>query len=481
MFETLPRHSPMPDYDDLFRHANSQAEPPGDRACRPRFAYFLAIAGRYPAPMMGSGPDSSATASGGDPQRLRRSVTTGQAVLVGLTAMIGAGLFSVFTPAAAAAGSALLIGLAIAALLALCNATASAQLAISHPSAGGTYTFARQVIGPGWGFSAGWAFVLGKIASSAAMAMTFAAYALPNSGASWQRLAAAAAVIGLTAACCLAVVRSVRLAALLLTLVLICLSIAAIGALSAGDRAEVALAPNFGPLGVLQSAGLLFFAFAGYARITTLAEEVERPEQLGRAIISSLAITAGVYALTAIGLLLTLGSQLPERTDALAAAVSAAGAGWAVPLVRIAAASACLGALLALLAAISRTVLAMAREGDLGHSLATLDPVRQVPVRAQLAVGAVVLLLVGASDIRTSIGFSSFCVLLYYAITNLAALCQPALQRRWPRWLHLLGLLGCIAIALSLPSTSVLLGGLLVCLGIGAWLIRRKLIGQDDR
>lgn len=83
---------------------------------------------------------------------LARRPGTSDAVVVGLSAMLGAGVFVAFAPAAAAAGSGLLVGLGIAAVIAFCNAVASAQLASSYPSSGGTYLFGREVLGPWWGF-----------------------------------------------------------------------------------------------------------------------------------------------------------------------------------------------------------------------------------------------------------------------------------------------------------------------------------------
>src|SRR5262245_29886661 len=96
--------------------------------------------------------------------------------------MIGAGVFSAFGPAAAAAGAGLLVGLALAAGVAYCNAVASAQLAAQYPTSGGTYVYGRERLGEWYGFLAGWGFVIGKTASCAAMALTFAAYAIPGGG-----------------------------------------------------------------------------------------------------------------------------------------------------------------------------------------------------------------------------------------------------------------------------------------------------------
>ena len=101
---------------------------------------------------------------------LQRRLGLGDAVFIGLGSMVGAGVFAVWAPAADAAGTGLLIGLAIAAIVAFGNATSSAQLAAAYPTSGGTYAYGRAELGPWWGFVAGWGFVIGKIASCAAMA-----------------------------------------------------------------------------------------------------------------------------------------------------------------------------------------------------------------------------------------------------------------------------------------------------------------------
>jgi len=406
--------------------------------------------------------------------RLARSLTTGEAVVVGLTAMLGAGVFAAFGPAAGAAGGGLLVGLAIAAVVAFCNATASAQLAMTYPSSGGTYLFGREVLGPWWGFLAGWGFVVGKTASCAAMAMTFAAYAVP--GSAWaQRGLAVLAVVVLTTLNLRGITRTAFVGRILLTATLLVLALALALTLGSGERSTDAWAAHGGMHGVLQSAGLLFFAFAGYARIATLAEEVRRPEALGRAILLALGIAVVVYAAVAVALLLVLGPDLADSSTPVAAAVSAVGAGWAEPVVRVGAAAASLGALLALLAGVGRTSLAMARERDLPAWLASVHPEHRVPDHAQLAVGVALVVLVLVSDLRGAIGFSSCGVLVYYAVANLSALGQPAEQRRWPRALHVLGLAGCVTLVATLPGTAVLTGLAVLAVGLlGRLLVRGR-------
>ena len=409
---------------------------------------------------------------------LDRRLGTGDAVVVGLAAMVGAGVFAAFAPAAQAAGAGLVVGLAVAAVVAFCNATASAQLAMVHPSSGGTYLFGREVLGPWWGFLAGWGFVVGKTASCAAMAMTFAAYAVPGAGAWAQRGLAVLAVVLLTGANLRGVTRTAVVARVLLAATLLTLALALVLTYGGGERAAEPWVATGGVLGVLQAAGLLFFAFAGYARIATLAEEVRRPEVLGRAILVSLGIAIVIYAAVAVALLLVLGPALAGSATPVADAVRASGAAWALPVVRIGAATASLGALLALLAGVGRTSLAMARERDLPGWLSSVHPVHRVPDHAQVVVGVAIVALVAVADLRQAIGFSSFGVLVYYAVANLSALRQPASERRWPRVLHVLGLVGCLTLVATLPSVSVAVGVAVLVVGVVGRLVALQRRGR---
>ena len=401
---------------------------------------------------------------------LARRLGTFDAVVVGLGAMIGAGVFAAFAPAAAAAGSGLLIGLALAAGVAYCNAVASAQLAAQYPTSGGTYVYGRERLGPGWGFLAGWGFVIGKTASCAAMALTFAAYAVP--GDAWvQRLVGVAALAVLTAVNLRGITRTVALARLLVTGSLLALLVVVVAIAASGQANPANLGPFAmpgGPYGILQSAGLLFFAFAGYARIATLGEEVREPAvTIPRAIPVALGIVVALYLVVGTAALLAAGPMaLAASAAPLATAVEAVGAAWAQPVVRAGAAIASLGALLALIAGIGRTALAMGRNGDLPRWLGSVNARFQVPDHAELAVAAVVGALVLTTDLRGAIGFSSFGVLTYYAIANVSAWTQDAAQRRWPRALNGAELVGCVALMATLPIQAVLAGLGVLAVGV---------------
>ena len=403
-----------------------------------------------------------------DGAALQRRLGTFDAVTIGLGSMIGAGIFVALAPAAAAAGTGLLIGLAVAAVVAYCNATSSARLAALYPQSGGTYVYGRERLGEFWGYTAGWSFVVGKTASCAAMALTVGYYVSPD----WAHAFAVAAVVALTAVNYAGIQKSALLTRVIVALVLAVLAAVVVVILGFGDAdgTRLALGDDVSIGGVLQAAGLLFFAFAGYARIATLGEEVRDPARtIPRAIPIALGITLVVYAVVAIAVLSELGSTaLGSATAPLAEAVRSAGLPGFEPVVRVGAAIAALGSLLALILGVSRTTLAMARDRHLPHGLAAAHPRFGSPYRAEVVVGVVVAAMAAVVDVRGAIGFSSFAVLLYYAIANASAWTLGA------KVIPALGLAGCLLLAFSLPLSSVLVGAGVVTIGAVLYWLRRR-------
>lgn len=409
---------------------------------------------------------------------LKRHLGVSDAVVIGLGSMIGAGIFASLAPAASAAGSGLLLGLALAAVVAYCNATSSARLAARYPQSGGTYVYGRERLGDFWGYLAGWGFVVGKTASCAAMALTVGSYVWPDRA----HAVAVAAVVVLTAVNYAGVQKSALLTRAVVAIVLAVLTTVVVVCLTSGSvvaaRLDVGADASAG--GVLQAAGLLFFAFAGYARIATLGEEVRDPKRtIPRAIPSALGITLVVYAAVAVAVLLVLGpDRLSAATAPLVEAVRAAGVPGLAPVVRVGAAVAALGSLLALILGVSRTTLAMARDRHLPHALAAVHPRFHVPHRAELAVGCVVAVLAATTDVRGAIGFSSFGVLAYYAIANAAAWTLAPDEGRPARIVPIVGTSGCLVLAFALPLASVLAGAAVIAAGAAAYGVRRT-IGRD--
>ncbi|MGN6752040.1 MAG: APC family permease [Intrasporangium sp.] len=406
------------------------------------------------------------------PGELQRRLGVGDAVVIGLGSMVGAGIFAALGPAAQAAGPGLLVALGVAAVVAYCNATSSARLAALYPASGGTYVYGRQRLGEFWGYLAGWGFVVGKTASCAAMALTVGLYVWPPHA----HAVAVGAVVALTVVNYLGVQKSAWLTRLIVAVVLGVLAAMVVGLLASGaEHAEnLSLTGGLAAHGVLQAAGILFFAFAGYARIATLGEEVRDPARtIPRAIPTALAITLLVYAAVAVSVLSVLGADgLARAVAPLSDAARAAGLDWLVPIVRVGAAVAALGSLLALILGVSRTTFAMARDRHLPHALAAVHPRFGVPHRAQLLVGCVVAVLAAFADLRSAIGFSSFAVLTYYAIANASAWTLGEGEGRPPRAVSVVGVLGCAALAFSLPLGSVIAGGTVLAVGAVIYWVR---------
>ncbi|MBQ6640606.1 MAG: APC family permease [Saccharopolyspora sp.] len=406
---------------------------------------------------------------------LQRRLGVGDAVVIGVGSMIGAGIVAALAPAASAAGSALLIGLAVAAVVAYCNAVSSARLAARYPQSGGTYVYGRERLGAFWGYLAGWSFVVGKTASCAAMALTVGAYAWPEHA----RAVAVGAVVALTAVNYRGVQKSALLTRVIVAVVLAVLAAVVVSASGSGSlHAErLAISSPVSVYGVLQAAGLLFFAFAGYARIATLGEEVRDPQRtIPRAIPIALAITLVVYAVVATTALAVLG---PEQMAASAAPLTdvarVAGVPGIVALVSVGGAIAALGSLLSLILGVSRTTLAMARDRHLPEALAAVHPKFGVPHHAEIAVGVVVAVLATTVDVRGAIGFSSFGVLAYYCIANASAWMLSNSEGRPRRLIPIVGATGCVVLAFTLPLPSVLTGAAVIALGALVYGARRQM------
>ena len=403
---------------------------------------------------------------------LSRRLGIGHAIGIGLASMVGAGAFYVWAPAARAAGSGLFLGLLIAAVVATLNALSSAQLAMAHPVSGGAYAYGRATLGPWWGFAAGWLFLAGKTASAGGIALIAGTYLWPDQA----RMTAVLAILVFALVNITGIRSTGRVSVGIVTVVLSGIAGVVVVALlthgsdfalpgwGSGDAAAGGDAAGAGPYGVLQSAGLLFFAFAGYARMATLGEEVRDPRRtLPRAIVGALAIALVVYAVLGVLCVGILGIDGLARSAAPVAALVPEG--WA-PLVTVVAAVASLGSLMGILAGLSRTSLAMARGRDLPGRLGWIWPRTSAPAAAEATMAVLAILGVLLLDPVQLVGFSASSVLGYYAIAHLAARAQPSGERWLPRAVQYVGVVGCLVLSLTLPPQSVLAAALVLALGL---------------
>ena len=389
------------------------------------------------------------------------------AVATGLAAILGAGIFAVISPAASVAGPALLLSLVIAAFVAFCNALSSAQLAAVFPRTGGTYEFGGRVLGPWWGFGAGWMFLTANTVGPGVIALAFGAYFNAVVGAVPVRVAAVLAALAMTSINTLGIRRSVRVTDVVVIISLASLLSVVVIGLPGGKPSNFEPFAPGGLAGTLQATALLFFAYTGYSRIATLVEEVKDPQRtipratvlaLGTAVLLYLAVGATVIAvLSAPGV---AASQSPLQST------MAAVGSWAGVAVVI------LGALLTTfneglsdLLGVSRVAFAMARKADLPSGVAHLGK-DQNPYRSVLLVGVVAIVVAGFAPFGAAVGISSFGTLLYYTVANTSALRLEKQQRRFPRLLSLAGLIGCLGLAFSLAASEIAVGLGILAVGL---------------
>lgn len=425
---------------------------------------------------------------------LERSLGTGSAALLGLGSIFGTGVFVAIGLGVDLAGYWIVPAIVLAGLVAACNALSSAELAAAFPVSGGTYEYGYRLLHPLAGFSAGWLFLLAKSASAAGAALGAAAYGLRLFGQEDPRIIVATGLV-LVLAVTLLVLSGLRRSnianTLIVALTLIALLAFVIAALpDTSTRLRTITARDLGADApgwpdFAYATALMFVAYTGYGRIATMGEEVVAPETtIPRAIIVTLGVSLLVYLSVAICMaaLVPAGTarSLADAATPLESAARSLKLPWLSLLVSAGAITAMLGVLLNLVLGLSRVVLAMARRGDLPGLFSNLTG-RGNPALAILAVGVSILALVLTGNIETVWSFSAFTVLIYYAITNIAALRLSRTQRLYPRWISAAGLLGCLALAAFIPASVWMAGAGLLGLGLGVrFVMRQKFAARSD-
>ena len=381
------------------------------------------------------------------------------AVAIGLASMLGAGIFTVFREAFAKTYSYLAVALFLAGLVACLNAASVYSMAKQIDRPGGVYAYSRHYLNKDFSFVAGFAFVFGKIGSIGAIAWIFAEYLTPlSNGALNTQLVASLAILVLTLLNTLGINRTALVAAILAAITTTYLVVA--GLLGASHRGS---GSNFTNLlsgghsgGILAAASLLFFAFAGYARVATLGNEVKNAKvNIPRAILISLSAVLALYLLLGYALVNSLGTELDHLDAPFVAMLLGAGdliPAWVTVLV---ASAASLGSMLALLAGVSRTAATMAEDRELPSAFAHRNRFGSPWLAEVIIAAGSIALLWSNAYLQWVIGFSSFSVLLYYAIGHLSALRQPRAEKPLPRIVAIMGFALCVALLLSVPGPAV--------------------------
>jgi APA family basic amino acid/polyamine antiporter len=417
---------------------------------------------------------------------LRGELGISGAVFMGLGAMVGSGVFVSIGIAAGVAGPGVILAIALAAIVAACNALSSAQLAAAHPVSGGTYEYGYRWLTPSLGFTAGWMFLCAKTASAATAALGFAGYTINllslGHGHAMMILLASAVVVAMTIIVLCGLRRANWFNVTIVSITLLALLTFVVAGLPAALRgAAEHLSPFLQPgedgarnplAGLLEATALMFVAFTGYGRIATMGEEVRQPQHtIPRAIIVTVCVTAALYVVVAFVAVATSGAPAlaqatRERAAPLEVIARTFDARAAATIVAVGAITAMLGVLLNLILGLSRVLLAMGRRGDVPPIIARLNPSHTTPWVAVIAVGTAISGLALIGNVRTTWSFSAFTVLIYYALTNLAALRLPREQRRYSPMIAWIGLSACLSLAFWVEWRVWVVGVAMIALGI---------------
>ncbi|TWT40032.1 putative amino acid permease YhdG [Thalassoglobus neptunius] len=428
---------------------------------------------------------------------LSREVGLVGAVMMGLGSIIGTGVFVSLGIVAGLTGPSVVLAIIVAAFVATFNGLSSAQLAANYPVSGGTYEYGYRWLHPTLGFTAGWMFLCAKSASAATAALGFSGYALNlfnQNQATWTVPLAVGIVVFMTMLVLSGIRRSnwTNIAIVSLTLASLAGFVLA-GLPTAFSNGTGNLSPFFqlresGEVfsGFFEACALMFVAYTGYGRIATLGEEVVNPHRtIPRAIICTLIVTSLLYAVVGLVGIASSGSQFfAQATDENAASLVLVARQFDSPfvekLIAVGAVTAMLGVLLNLILGLSRVALAMGRRGDLPRSLGRLNKSESTPTVAVIAVGIVIALLSCIGDVKTTWSFSAFTVLVYYALTNLAAIQLSDEERLFPKIIPWLGLISCLSLAFWVEPRIWMSGLALIAGGLVFQLFMRQMNRQHS-
>ncbi len=402
------------------------------------------------------------------PNQLLRSLTLKDAVGVGLGAIIGAGIFVVTGVAAGISGPAFLIGLFIAGSIATCNALSSAQLAAAYPFAGGTYDYGNRLLKPIYGFIAGWMFLISKLAAGSVVAIGFGSYFYQLIPIGSPLFLALAAIILLSVANLFGIKKTGNLNLFIVGFTILVLVYLVFSGLPHIESNNFTPFAPFGITGIAEATALLFFAFTGYARIATLAEEVKNPKvTIPKAIIITIVTAIILYGFVSVVAIGTIGTQaMAASTSPLQLVAEKLSAPGIQTITALGACTAMLGVLLSQILGISRMFFAMARNKDFFPTFQKVSTRYKVPSSAIIATGAIIALLVVLGTFEFILASAAFSILLYYSITNLAAMRQPEADRLYAKIIPILGLIGCLLMAFSLQWKVIVSGGILLLVGL---------------
>jgi len=414
---------------------------------------------------------------GKEKKQLKRSLGLWSATAINVGAIIGGGIFVVTGIVAGYAGSALIISIAVAALIACFTALSFTELSTWQPVEGSAYEYTRQLVSPFAGFLSGWMWIVANTFGGAAVSLGFAYYlrsALPSLP---VNIVAAVVCLAFTALNFYGVRQSAILNNVFVAIKLAVLAFFVVFGLFFFK------AQNFTPFvpfstGVLFGAYFIFFAYGGFARATIVAEEVKDARRnVPRAVLLSVGISTVVYILVgtvAVGLLGATG--LGNSGSPLASAIGMSGNPLSVQIVSFGGLVATASVLLTGVLGVSRMMFSMSRRNDLPKQLSKVHERYCTPYISVWAVGIAMTLLVLFFDLTNVVAVSTFALLFWYVFANIAAFKLKVEKRLFPRFMPILGFATCLillAIVFAVAQTAWILGLAFLAVGSVIYAVRK--------
>ena len=374
--------------------------------------------------------------------KFKRTLTLKNSILLGLSSMIGAGLFFNISPTSKIASYSSILGLLIAGTVAYANASSSAQLARIYPQTGGTYLYAKNVLGNFPSLIAGYAFIIGKLISCVAVSLTFGNYLYPEN----PKIIALLFIFSVTLINYFGISKTVDIAkwftyTIILIIIFYLISLTS----SENFSMNIPITEGLSLKNLILSASIWFFAFTGYSRLATFGEEVSNPEEIiPKAILTGLGITLFIYVSTSYATLGIVSPSIIENSSTpLKVAFDLSRFSEFSYLIVIASTIATGSVLLALLPGISRVLVAMSRDKKIPDYFKTIHPKQNSAYISDIFGGLLVAAGVLTFDLLPAVKLSAIFILIYYSITNLCVIRLEKSERIFSVMISIYGLVFC--------------------------------------
>ena len=413
----------------------------------------------------------------------KRDVGLFMAVMIGIGAMMGPGVFALPSEVAASIGPLGIVAYLAMGLLTLFTALTYSELGAAIPIAGGGYSFAERMLPSPVAFLTGWFFWIGNTLACALYAVIFA---LTIQTYFWPGASVFLIVLGTTSVFTATNVRGQAEALQVITVMnvvelLILIGVGVLGAFQVEPANLDPIAPlGFGNL--LPTMGFIYISYVGFDLITVAAEEIVDPARtIPRAILITLGVGIVIYVLVLWVMMGVVSyEELAQTSTPFIFIADHLFGGWGRWAGIVATIMASLSAFSVTLGASSRVLFALGRDGHFPAIFSRLHPTYQTPHISLVICAGLVVLLSGLGVVRFLASVSSFGYLVAIGIVNVTAIGlrrrMPNLRRPFKVALYplapILGAVSCWLFVPLLEPRSLLLGGGLTLVGCVLYLLQ---------